>query len=83
MLLSVINPNTTAAMTDQIAAAARSVAGPGTEIIGVTPTMGPASIESHYDEAWRCQDYSMRSSGVSAAKHPPTAIWWRASAIRA
>ncbi|PYE13121.1 allantoin racemase [Williamsia limnetica] len=51
MLLSVINPNTTAAMTDQIAAAARSVAGPGTEIVGVTPTMGPASIESHYDEA--------------------------------
>lgn len=51
MLLSVINPNTTAAMTDQIAAAARSVAAPGTEIVGVTPTMGPASIESHYDEA--------------------------------
>ncbi|MBA4022227.1 MAG: Asp/Glu racemase [Gordonia sp.] len=51
MLLSVINPNTTVAMTDQIAAAARSVAAPGTDIVGVTPTMGPASIESHYDEA--------------------------------
>ncbi|ORM25007.1 aspartate/glutamate racemase family protein [Williamsia sp. 1135] len=51
MLISVINPNTTVSMTDQIAAAARSVAAPGTEIVGVTPTMGPASIESHYDEA--------------------------------
>lgn len=51
MLISVINPNTTVSMTDQIAAAARSVASPGTEIIGVTPAMGPASIESHYDEA--------------------------------
>jgi allantoin racemase len=38
-------------MTQQIAAAARSVAAPGTEIVGVTPSMGPASIESHYDEA--------------------------------
>jgi allantoin racemase len=38
-------------MTEQIAAAARSVAAPGTEIVGITPSMGPASIESHYDEA--------------------------------
>jgi allantoin racemase len=49
--ISVINPNTTVSMTEQIAAAARSVAAPGTEIVGVTPSMGPASIESHYDEA--------------------------------
>lgn len=51
MRICVINPNTTASMTDQIATAARSVAGPGTQIVPVTSTMGPASIESHYDEA--------------------------------
>lgn len=49
--ISVINPNTTVSMTEQIAAAARSVAAPGTEVVGVTSSMGPASIESHYDEA--------------------------------
>jgi allantoin racemase len=51
MRITVINPNTTHSMTDQIAEAARSVAGPQTEIVAVTSTMGPASIESHYDEA--------------------------------
>jgi allantoin racemase len=51
MLIKIINPNTTAAMTERIGACARSVAGPGTEISAVNPSMGPASIESHYDEA--------------------------------
>ncbi|GAA2058194.1 aspartate/glutamate racemase family protein [Williamsia deligens] len=51
MRIAVVNPNTTVAMTEVAAAAARSVAAPGTEIVGVTSTMGPASIESHYDEA--------------------------------
>jgi allantoin racemase len=49
--LMVINPNTTAAMTDVIGRAARAVVGPGTVVEAVTPAMGPASIESHYDEA--------------------------------
>src|SRR5258705_5414928 len=39
-------------MTDTIAAAARAVAAPGTEISAVTPSMGPASIEGFYDEAF-------------------------------
>jgi len=30
---------------------ARAVAGPGTRVEAVTSSMGPASIESHYDEA--------------------------------
>ncbi len=51
MKIKVINPNTTQSMTDVIAAAARSVAAPGTEIIAVSPRHGPASIEGHYDEA--------------------------------
>ena len=48
----IVNPNTTASMTDTIAAAARAVAAPGTEISAVTSPMGPASIEGFYDEAF-------------------------------
>ena len=48
----VVNPNTTASMTDTIAAAARAAAAPGTEISAVTSPMGPASIEGFYDEAF-------------------------------
>lgn len=51
MKLKIINPNTTQSMTDKIGACARAVAAPGTEIVAVSPGMGPASIESHYDEA--------------------------------
>ena len=51
MLIKVINPNTTWAMTEKIGDCARSVAAAGTVIEAVSPTMGPASIESHYDEA--------------------------------
>ncbi|GAA2521953.1 aspartate/glutamate racemase family protein [Winogradskya humida] len=51
MFLRVINPNTTAAMTAKIEESARAVAGPGTRLDAVNPSMGPASIESHYDEA--------------------------------
>lgn len=49
--IRVINPNTSRAMTDGIARTAREVAGPGVTIEAVTSAMGPASIESHYDEA--------------------------------
>ncbi len=51
MKIKVINPNTTASMTDTIAAAARDVAAKGTEIIAVTSRSGAVSIEGHYDEA--------------------------------
>lgn len=51
MRLLVINPNTTASMTAKITAAARRVALPNTEIIGVNPETGPASIQGYYDEA--------------------------------
>jgi allantoin racemase len=51
MLIKVINPNTTAAMTALIDRTARGVAHRGTTISTVSPAMGPASIESHYDEA--------------------------------
>ena len=51
MKIKVINPNTTRSMTDTIAKAARAVAAPGTEIVGVTSRDGAVSIEGHYDEA--------------------------------
>lgn len=48
----VVNPNTTATMTTTIADAARLVAAPTTQIVPATSTMGPASIEGYYDEAF-------------------------------
>lgn len=49
--IRVINPNTTRAMTDLVGRSARVVAGPGVLVEAVQPTTGPASIESHYEEA--------------------------------
>jgi len=51
MKIKIINPNTTQSMTDKIGHCARTVAQANTRIIAVSPRMGPASIESHYDEA--------------------------------
>lgn len=51
MNIVVINPNTTAAMTQRIAATAKAVAQPGTHIIAINPSAGPASIEGYADEA--------------------------------
>lgn len=51
MRILVVNPNTTASMTDKIGAAARRIAAAGTEIVAVNPASGPASIEGYYDEA--------------------------------
>jgi allantoin racemase len=52
MRILVVNPNTTAAMTEKIAVCARAAAAPGTEIIAVNPADGPVSIEGYYDEAF-------------------------------
>jgi allantoin racemase len=51
MLIKLINPNTSEPMTEAVERSARAIAGPGTTIRAVTNAMGPASIESHYDEA--------------------------------
>ncbi|WP_346280121.1 aspartate/glutamate racemase family protein [Pseudonocardia sp.] len=51
MRIMVVNPNTTATMTDKIGACAQAAASPGTMVLAVSPDMGPVSIESHYDEA--------------------------------
>ncbi len=46
-----VNPNTTASMTDKIAAAAGAVAGPDTTIVTDTSRDGPASIQGYLDIA--------------------------------
>lgn len=51
MRIKVINPNTTASMTETIGLAAQAVAAPGTDVVACHPNMGPVSIEGHYDEA--------------------------------
>ena len=52
MRICVVNPNTTASMTEKIGAAARAVASPGVEVLAVNPEFGPASIEGFFDEAF-------------------------------
>ena len=52
MKLLLVNPNTTASMTEKAASAARSVASSGTEILASNPVDGPVSIEGYYDEVF-------------------------------
>jgi allantoin racemase len=49
MKLLVVNVNTTASMTAAIADSARSVAAPGTEIVGLTPAVGADSVEGNFE----------------------------------
>lgn len=51
MRILVVNPNTTASMTALIGECAQASVGPGVLVEAVNPASGPASIESHYDEA--------------------------------
>lgn len=52
MRILLVNPNTTASMTEKAALAAQAVAAAGTDIISATSRMGPVSIEGHYDGAF-------------------------------
>jgi allantoin racemase len=52
VLLNIVNPNTTAAMTNTIASAAAAAARPGTCIRAVESAFGPPSIEGAYDDAF-------------------------------
>lgn len=51
MDLLVVNPNTTASMTEAIGRAARRVARPGTRIVTVGSEAGPPSIQGYLDGA--------------------------------
>ena len=53
MKILAVNVNTTAAMTEQIADAARAVVREGTEIVGVTPRVGAESVEGNF-ESYLC-----------------------------
>ena len=48
--ITVVNPNTSDALTAVITEAARRVAPSGTEVVGVRPRAGVASVESHAEE---------------------------------
>jgi allantoin racemase len=50
--IMVVNPNTSTAMTDQIVAAARRVAAPGTHVLGSSSARGVESVETNSDEVW-------------------------------
>jgi allantoin racemase len=52
MRLNIVNPNTTAAMTETIAAAAARAARPDTVIRAVSSAFGPASIDGASDDAF-------------------------------
>jgi len=52
--IRVINPNTTSSMTRTIGVAASAAVSPGVEVVAVSPSHGPVSIECHYDEAMAC-----------------------------
>ncbi len=51
MKIKIINPNSTASMTDKIRRCAETLAAPGTEIVATNPKDSPASIEGHTDGA--------------------------------
>lgn len=52
MRITLVNPNTSRAMTAKIAVAAQEVAGPDVEIRAVCSSGGPAAVECHVDEAF-------------------------------
>ncbi|QDH67108.1 MULTISPECIES: aspartate/glutamate racemase family protein [Pseudomonas] len=49
MRILVVNVNTTESITETIAQQARSVASPGTEIVGLTPYFGAESVEGNFE----------------------------------
>ena len=52
MTIMIVNPNTTASMTDDAVGAARGTARPTTQLIGSTAERGVDSVESNTDEVW-------------------------------
>ena len=65
MKILVINPNSTASMTEKIGRTARDLALPETIIVAVNPDDSPVSIEGYYDEA-----LSVPGTIEVVARHP-------------
>ena len=51
-MLHIVNPNTTASMTEKIAVAAQAAASAGVTVRATQSAMGPVAIEGYYDEAY-------------------------------
>lgn len=51
MKIALINPNSTASMTEKVLVSANTVVSVGTSVIASNPSDTPKSIEGHYDEA--------------------------------
>ncbi|MEV7012122.1 aspartate/glutamate racemase family protein [Streptosporangium sp. NPDC051022] len=49
MRILIVNVNTTSSMTDTIRAQAAAYASPGVEIVGLTPSFGPESVEGNFE----------------------------------
>jgi hypothetical protein len=67
LCIQLINPNTSLGMTEIMAATARQVASPGTEILAVCPDEGAPSIEGHFDEAIATLGVLQQVKGVMRA----------------
>ena len=72
MKLLLLNPNTSAAMTEGMAAAARAVAASTTHIVARHSSFGPLSIEGHFEDAIAAagvaeQAHLARAEGFDAA----------------
>jgi allantoin racemase len=74
MQLLLVNPNTSAAMTEGIAAAAREVAAAGTTVHAVQPSFGPLSIEGQYDEAFAMAGVAEQVRLARDGATPPDAV---------
>jgi len=74
MKLLLINPNTSAAMTEGIATAARAVAAAGTTVVARHPSFGPASIEGHFDEAFGAAGVAEQAQRAAAEGFDATVI---------
>jgi Asp/Glu/hydantoin racemase len=57
MRIRLVNPNTTASMTDTAARAARLVAAPGTIIEPATSSMGRRRSKDITTKPWPCQGF--------------------------
>jgi len=74
MRLLVVNPNTSASMTQRIGAAAGAAAGPGVEVVAVNPAHGPASIEGYFDEVFAAPGWSKKWRRATAPVSTPSLL---------
>lgn len=68
MRLHIVNPNSTASMTEKIAAAARRAATPDTGIVATTSSEAPVSIEGYYDGALATPGLLRQIDAVESAR---------------